>query len=44
MQRAYQQVGQRARAGGVSLRVAAYEPGIERVIEAGRLRERRGYT
>ena len=44
MQRAYQQVGQRARDGGVSLRVAAYELGIQRVIEAGRLRGRLGYT
>jgi glutamate dehydrogenase (NAD(P)+) len=44
MQRAYQRVAQRTRDGGVSLRVAAYELGIQRVIEAGRLRGRRGYT
>jgi len=44
MQRAYRQVDERASADGVSLRVAAYELGIERVIEAGRLRGHRGYT
>ncbi len=44
MQRAYHQVDQRARDGGQPLRVAAYEVGIERVVEAGRLRGHRGYT
>ena len=44
MQLAYRQVEERARAGRVSLRVAAYELGIERVVEAGRLRGRRGYV
>jgi glutamate dehydrogenase (NAD(P)+) len=44
MQRAYREVQARARAGGVSLRVASYELGIQRVIEAGRLRGQRGYT
>lgn len=43
MRRAYREVEQRARAGGVPLRVAAYELGIERVVEAGRLRGHRGY-
>ncbi len=44
MQRAYQQVQRRAQADRVPLRVAAYELGIQRVIEAGRLRGRSGYT
>lgn len=44
MQRAYREVQARALAGGVPLRVASYEMGIERVIEAGRLRGQRGYT
>jgi glutamate dehydrogenase (NAD(P)+) len=44
MHRAFREVDERARVGGVPLRVAAYELGIERVIEAGRLRGRRGYT
>ncbi len=43
MRRAYREVEERARAGGVPLRVAAYELGIERVVEAGRLRGQRGY-
>ena len=43
MRRAYRDVEARARAGGVPLRVAAYELGIERVVEAGRLRGHRGY-
>lgn len=39
MRRAYREVAARAReAGGGSLRVAAYEIGIERVVEAARLR------
>ena len=44
MRQAYQEIGERARARGVSLRVAAYELGIGRVIEAGRLRGLRGYN
>jgi glutamate dehydrogenase (NAD(P)+) len=44
MRRAYRTVERRARAGKVPLRVAAYELGIERVVEAGRLRGHRGYT
>jgi glutamate dehydrogenase (NAD(P)+) len=44
MRRAYREVEERARANEVPLRVAAYELGIERVIEAGRLRGHRGYT
>lgn len=44
MRRAYREVEERAFRGHVPLRVAAYELGIERVIEAGRLRGRRGYT
>jgi len=43
MRRAYRQVRERARDGNVPLRVAAYEVGIERVVEAGRLRGHRGY-
>ena len=44
MHRADREVEERAEAGGVSLRSAAYEIGIERVIEAGRFRGHRGYT
>lgn len=44
MRLAYHEVEERARAGGVSLRAAAYEVGMGRVIEAGRLRGHRGYT
>jgi len=44
MRHAYGQVAERARAGRVSMRVAAYELGIERVVEAGRLRGHRGYA
>jgi glutamate dehydrogenase (NAD(P)+) len=44
MRRAYREVEQRATAGGVPLRIAAYELGIERVVEAGRLRGQRGYV
>jgi glutamate dehydrogenase (NAD(P)+) len=41
---AYAQVSERAASERVSMRVAAYELGIERVVEAGRLRRHRGYT
>jgi glutamate dehydrogenase (NAD(P)+) len=44
MRQAYREVEQRAQAGSTSLRVAAYELGIERVVEAGQLRGRRGYS
>lgn len=44
MRRAYGEVAQRARANGTSMRVAAYELGIGRVVEAGRLRRHRGYV
>ena len=44
MRRAYGQVSERARAGHTSMRVAAYELGISRVVEAGRLRRHRGYV
>ena len=44
IRRAYRTVEERASARHVSLRVAAYELGIERIIEAGRLRGHRGYT
>jgi glutamate dehydrogenase (NAD(P)+) len=44
MRSAYRDVEQRARASSVSLRVAAYELGIERIVEAGRLRGHRGYA
>ena len=44
MRRAYREVHDRAHASGVTMRVAAYELGIERVIEAGRLRGHRGYA
>src|SRR5204863_4459828 len=38
MRRAYREVSGRSREYGVSLRVAAYETGIERVLEAARTR------
>lgn len=38
MRRAYHEVVARASEGGVPLRIAAYELGVERVVEAGRLR------
>ena len=38
MRRAYGEVSQRAKADGVSLRTAAFEVGIERVVEAARTR------
>jgi glutamate dehydrogenase (NAD(P)+) len=44
MRRAYREVQERAQANRVTLRVAAYELGIERVVEAGRLRRPRGYV
>ena len=44
MRRAYGEVQERARAKLVSMRVAAYEIGIERVVEAGCLRRHRGYV
>ena len=44
MRRAYGEVSERARAGRVSMRLAAYELGIGRVVEAGRLRRHRGYV
>ncbi len=44
MRRAYGEVAERARAGRVSMRIAAYELGISRVVEAGRLRRHRGYV
>jgi glutamate dehydrogenase (NAD(P)+) len=44
MRRAYGEVAERAGAGATSMRVAAYEMGIERVVEAGRLRRHRGYV
>lgn len=44
LRRAYGQVRERAVAGGVTMRVAAYELGIERVVEAGRLRGHPGYV
>ncbi len=44
MRRAYAEVSGRARAGRTSMRVAAYELGIGRVVEAGRLRRHRGYV
>ena len=34
----YREVGERSEADGVSLRTAAFEIGIERVVEAARLR------
>jgi glutamate dehydrogenase (NAD(P)+) len=44
MRRAYCEVQERARTNGVPVRVAAYEIGIERVVEARRLRRHRGYV
>ncbi|MGI8903919.1 MAG: Glu/Leu/Phe/Val family dehydrogenase [Solirubrobacteraceae bacterium] len=45
MRRAYDEVSERAMRGGVvSLRVAAYELGIERVVEATRMRGHGGYA
>ncbi len=44
MRRAYGEVAERSRTSRVPLRIAAYELGIERVIEAGRLRRHRGYV
>jgi len=44
MRRAYGEVAERARTGGISMRLAAYELGISRVLEAGRLRRHRGYV
>ena len=44
MRRAYRTVEERARASQVPLRAAAYELAIERVVDAGRLRGRRGYS
>lgn len=41
---AYAQVTERAHANQTSMRVAAYELGISRVVEAGRLRRHRGYV
>ena len=38
MRRAYREVAARAESEGVPLRVAAYELGIERVLEAARTR------
>ena len=43
MRQAYREVEHRAQAGSITMRQAAYELGIERVVEAGRLRGRRGY-
>lgn len=43
MRQAFREVEARAAAEAVSLRLAAYEIGIERVLEAGRLRGRPGY-
>jgi glutamate dehydrogenase (NAD(P)+) len=42
--RAYGEVAERARTGRVSMRQGAYELGIERVVEAGRVRRHRGYV
>lgn len=44
MRFAYANVSERARAGRTSMRTAAYELGISRVVEAGRLRRHRGYV
>lgn len=44
MRSAYAQVAERANAGQTSMRIAAYELGIGRVVEAGRLRRHRGYV
>jgi glutamate dehydrogenase (NAD(P)+) len=44
MSKAYAQVAERAHANQTSMRIAAYELGIGRVLEAGRLRRHRGYV
>lgn len=44
MCRAYAQVAERANANHTSMRLAAYELGIGRVVEAGRLRRHGGYV
>lgn len=44
MRHAYGEVAERASTGHLSMRVAAYELGISRVVEAGRLRRHRGYV
>ncbi len=44
MCRAYAQVAERAHANHTSMRLAAYELGIGRVVEAGRLRRHSGYV
>jgi glutamate dehydrogenase (NAD(P)+) len=44
MRRAYGEVAERAHAGRTSMRIAAYELGISRVVEAGRVRRHRGYV
>lgn len=44
LQRAFAEVHERSEATGVPLRIAAYELGISRVVEAGRLRGHRGYA
>jgi glutamate dehydrogenase (NAD(P)+) len=44
MRDAYAQVADRAHANNTSMRIAAYELGIGRVVEAGRLRRHRGYV
>lgn len=44
MRRAHAEVAERASAGRISMRIAAYELGIGRVVEAGRLCRHRGYV
>lgn len=44
LSRACRAVQERARTDGVSMRIAAYEMGIEKVVDAGRLRGHRGYV
>jgi glutamate dehydrogenase (NAD(P)+) len=44
MRKAYAQVAERAHANQTTMRIAAYELGIGRVLEAGRLRRHRGYV
>ncbi len=44
MRKSYAQVAERAHANQTSMRIAAYELGIGRVLEAGRLRRHRGYV
>jgi glutamate dehydrogenase (NAD(P)+) len=44
MRNAYAQVAERTHANNTSMRIAAYELGISRVVEAGRLRRHRGYV